>query len=159
MRGKPFSGTGNPAWPATRKLSTNGLMGSSGRGTQVLTRLKSLSPNHRFMIALLSPDGVFETGLPMGPSEKRATKLAWGVKYDAFYSPVCRQDLRNCGHFERFFGDCSEVSLQSRLRGGAEWIRTLGTGLNDARGDVCVSCTESISSEILRRLAAPQSPR
>jgi hypothetical protein len=51
-------------------------------------RGSSLSPHHRFVIALRSPDGVFETGLPMGPSEKRATKLACGVKRDTFSSPV-----------------------------------------------------------------------
>jgi hypothetical protein len=39
-----------------------------------------LLPNHRFVIALCSPDGVFETGLPMGPPEKRATHLARGIK-------------------------------------------------------------------------------
>jgi hypothetical protein len=34
------------------------------------------SPDHRFVIALHSPHGVFETGLPICPPEKRAAKLA-----------------------------------------------------------------------------------
>jgi hypothetical protein len=50
-------------------------------------------------------------------------------------------------------------SLESRLRGGAGRIRTLGTGLKPVRADVCVSCAESTSSEILRRLPAPHSRR
>jgi hypothetical protein len=31
------------------------------------------------------PDGVFETGLPTSPSEKKAPKLAWGAKPDTFF--------------------------------------------------------------------------
>jgi hypothetical protein len=34
-------------------------------------------------------------------------------------SPVCEQDSRNCGHFERSCVDWSQVSVRSRLRGGA----------------------------------------
>jgi hypothetical protein len=34
-------------------------------------------------------------------------------------------------------------SVEART-GGAEWIRTLGTGLNGARADVCASCRDSI---------------
>ena len=37
------------------------------------------------------------------------------------------------------------LSLQSRLAGGERGIRTLGTGLNGVRADVCVSYRESIS--------------
>ena len=55
----------------------------------------------------------------MCASEKSATKLACCVKRDTFSSPVCGRDSRNCGHFERFCGECSPVSLQPRLRGGA----------------------------------------
>jgi hypothetical protein len=38
----------------------------------------------------------------------------------------------------------TSISLQLRLRGGDGGIRTLGTGLNSVRADVCVSYRESI---------------
>ena len=46
--------------------------------------VKSLSPNHRLVIALHSPGGVVETGLPMCPPEKKARKLAWGSEAGHF---------------------------------------------------------------------------
>jgi hypothetical protein len=61
--------------------------------------------------------------------------------------------------FSRLPGVYRVFSLQSRLRGGEEDIRTLGTGLKPVRADVCVSCAESTSSKILRRLPAPHSRR
>lgn len=76
------------------------------------------SPHHRFVIALRFAVGVVETGLPLGPSEKRATKLACGAKWDTFSIPVCEQNLQNCGYFPRFSEECSQVSLHPRLRGG-----------------------------------------
>jgi hypothetical protein len=39
-----------------------------------------LSPNHRFVIALHFAGGVIETGLRVGPLEKKARSLAWGVQ-------------------------------------------------------------------------------
>ena len=46
---------------------------------QLLTS-QAVSRHHRFVIALRSPNGRLETGLPMSPSEKRTTKLAWRLK-------------------------------------------------------------------------------
>ena len=40
----------------------------------------------------------------------------------------------------------SQISLQSRLRGGEKDIRTLGTGLNRARAHTSVTYRESITS-------------
>jgi hypothetical protein len=51
-------------------------------------KVKSLSPHHRFVIALHSPDGVVETGLRICPPEKNAPKLACGVQRDTFSGPV-----------------------------------------------------------------------
>ena len=51
-------------------------------------QVKTLSPSHRLVIALHSPDGVVKTGLPMCPPEKKARKLDWGVRQDTFSSPV-----------------------------------------------------------------------
>jgi hypothetical protein len=105
-------------------------------------KVNRLSPHHRFVIALRSPDGVFETGLPTGPSEKRGTKLACRVKLDSFSSPVCEQNLQNCGDFSRFPEDYSLVSLRSRLRGGESAIRTGITFLNPVNPDVGVTCSQ-----------------
>jgi hypothetical protein len=82
-------------------------------------KVKSLSPHHRFVIALRSPSEVAETGLRVGPSERKARKLACGIESDTFSGPVCEQKLRNCGYFLRFSGQGSRISLQSRLCGGA----------------------------------------
>jgi hypothetical protein len=46
-------------------------------------------------------------------------------------------------------GNRGTNSLQFRLRGGAERIPTLGTGLKPVRADVCVSYAESGASRIL----------
>jgi hypothetical protein len=39
-------------------------------------KVKSLSPNHRFVIALRSPGGVVDTGLRTRPSEKKTPRTA-----------------------------------------------------------------------------------
>ena len=62
----------------------NWSLGSSSRETGV----KPPSPNHRFAIALHSPDGAFETGLRMCPAEKNVRTLGCGVRRDTFSSPV-----------------------------------------------------------------------
>jgi hypothetical protein len=52
-------------------------------------QVKSLSPNHRFVIALHSPGGgADETGLPERPSEKKAGKLAREMQRSIFSGPV-----------------------------------------------------------------------
>jgi hypothetical protein len=50
------------------------------------TGVKPLSPNHRLVIALHSPDGPFETGLCMCPAENPPESLAAGS--DGTLSPV-----------------------------------------------------------------------
>jgi hypothetical protein len=85
----------------------------------------------------------------MCPSEKKAPKLAWGATRDTFSSPVCEEDSRNCGHFSLCSEEYSRISLHLRLYGGAERIRTLGTGLKPVRADVSVSYAESGASIIL----------
>jgi hypothetical protein len=50
--------------------------------------VKSLSPNHRFVIALHSPGGVDETGLPECLSEKKEGKLARERQQSIFSGPV-----------------------------------------------------------------------
>jgi hypothetical protein len=48
------------------------------------------------------------------------------------------------GCFACFGGRGGGISLQSSLRGGERGIRTVGTALNGARADVCVSYRNSI---------------
>ena len=50
--------------------------------------VKALSPDHRFVIALHSPDGVAETGLRECPPEKNARKLARDVQRATFSGAV-----------------------------------------------------------------------
>jgi hypothetical protein len=52
------------------------------------SEVKALSPHHRFLIALHSPDGVAETGLRVCPPEKNARKLARGVRRHTFSGAV-----------------------------------------------------------------------
>jgi hypothetical protein len=49
--------------------------------------VKSLSPHHRFLVALHSPNGVLETGLRVCPSEKKVAKLAYNLQGDTFSRP------------------------------------------------------------------------
>jgi hypothetical protein len=62
------------------------------------------------------------------------------------FSPVRFADeiLQNTGIFAYFAAKGGAVSLRFRLAGGEVGIRTLGTGLNGVRADVCVSYRESI---------------
>jgi hypothetical protein len=50
--------------------------------------VKALSPHHRFVIALHSPGGVAETGLPVCPPEKNARKRARDVRRATFSGAV-----------------------------------------------------------------------
>jgi len=81
-------------------------------------KVKALSPHHRLVIALHSPDGVGETGLRVRPAEKNTAKLGYGAKQDTFSGPVSGRESQNCADFQRFLGECSLVSLQPRLHGG-----------------------------------------
>ena len=74
-------------------------MNSAGK-TRV--KVKPLSPHHRFVIAVHSPEGVFETGLLGCPSEKKAAKLPDSVNRDIFSNPVSKLESRNSAHFPQF---------------------------------------------------------
>jgi hypothetical protein len=53
-------------------------------------------------------------------------------------------------HYFAYFGiRTGGISLRSRLRGGAERIRTLGTRLKPAKRNVCVGYAELRASRIL----------
>jgi hypothetical protein len=51
------------------------------------------------VIALLSPDEIFETGLRTGASEKRVTKLGFGVNVDMFLQSGVRAKFVKLGRF------------------------------------------------------------
>ena len=123
----------------------NALVGSDERHSQRLNQIKSLSPHHRFVIALHSPVKVTETGLRMCRPEK-------GRQIDTIRSRAVRPlqfvlrtkycEVRACLAY--FAARVGADSLQFRLAGGEGGIRTLGTGLNGVIADVCVSYRESI---------------
>jgi hypothetical protein len=56
------------------RLSSNALVGSAERQSQILYQVKTLSPHHRFVTAFHSPHEVAETGLRGCPPEKKAAK-------------------------------------------------------------------------------------
>jgi hypothetical protein len=70
-------------------------------------KVKSLSLNDRFVIALHSPSGVIETGLPLCPPEKKARKLAREVQWDTFSGPVSGRKVQNCRDFQRLSKELS----------------------------------------------------
>ena len=45
----------------------------------------------------------------MGPSEKGATKLACGLKWDTFSGPVLEKNVQNCGNFSGFSSNIAGV--------------------------------------------------
>jgi hypothetical protein len=53
-----------------------------------LHKVKPLSPNHRFMIAMHSPRCMAETGLPRCPAEKKVRKCAGGAERGPFSGAV-----------------------------------------------------------------------
>jgi hypothetical protein len=92
--------------------------------------VKPPSPHDRLLIAFHSPCGVFETGPPKCPPEKLATKPVDNRNHDTFSGPVSKQQWQNCAHFWQFSKKSKRISLHGRLYGGAEEIRTLGTGFS-----------------------------
>ena len=105
-------------------------VGETSSGDTQCGRVATKSRRFRhimLVIALHSLDGVGETGLRVCPAEKNTAKLGCGVKQDTFSGPVSGRQSQNCAHFQRFLGEGSRVSLQSRLHGGGRRIRTPGT--------------------------------
>src|ERR1700689_4287459 len=107
----------------------------------MLTEAHSPCPNPRLLIALHSPAGLRETGLSMCPTEK--SQLIdrvrwWAVR--SLQSGLSRKnrEIRAC--FAYFEGRAGGISLQLRLAGGGNVIRTRITVLNPATPDVCVTC-------------------
>src|SRR5580700_5891601 len=78
---------------ANRKLSRHGLLRSCK--ARCSAKVKSFARHDRFVIALHSPIGAAETGLPVCPSEKMAAKPAFGVQRDTFSSPVSKRKSQN----------------------------------------------------------------
>ena len=100
----------------------------------LLTKSKAVSPNHRFVIALRSPDGVFETGLRMCPPEKSRDSEASLPRSPFSAVHLVGQVSRKTGKCCVFRRQKGRFSLQFRLRGGEGGIRTLGTGVSPYNG-------------------------
>jgi hypothetical protein len=68
-----------------------------------------------------------ETGLRMCLPEKGEDNTTFAAEKSVLCSPVCLRIIARYGHVFAYFSVTgSEISLQSRLRGGGKWIRTLG---------------------------------
>jgi hypothetical protein len=72
---------------ADRELISKPLSSTIAIPAKGADNVKLLSLYHRFVIALHSPDGVFETGLLGCPPEKMAAKLACSIEQDTFSGP------------------------------------------------------------------------
>ena len=70
-----------------RKRSRNGLVGSD-RVSECGQKSRMLSPNHRFLIAMHSLDGVVETRLPVRRPENVSVRALSSVLSDTFSRPV-----------------------------------------------------------------------
>ena len=77
------------------------------------------------------------------PSGEKSSKARLAEPPGPFLRSGLMARIANCGVFQRFSQEYSLVSLHLRLYGGEGWIRTLGTGLNGERADVCLSYRES----------------
>jgi hypothetical protein len=85
------------------------MFGSSQESLRLPTKVKWHSPNHRFVIALHSPDRLDETGPPQTPPEKKAGSLS--IKYGGTISPV---------RFER--GSCGIAAISADSRRTTAWF-------------------------------------
>jgi hypothetical protein len=65
------------------------------------TRVNSLRPNPRLLIALHSPNALPQTGLRMCLPEKSRTLTAFGAEQSVLCSPVCLGIIAKYGHFLR----------------------------------------------------------
>jgi hypothetical protein len=64
---------------------------------------RPLSPHHRFVIAMHSPDGIVETELLRCLPEKMAAKLACGIEQDTLSGPVASVKLAELRRFRAIF--------------------------------------------------------
>ena len=119
-------------------------------GSKKLAKVNSPWPHPRLLIALHSPTASSKPDCASAFWRKVGTLTSLNPEQSVLSSPLCQGISQNTGMFRVFRGKGSGISLQSRLRGGGRGIRTLGTVWKRARADICVSCTESTSSEILR---------
>ncbi len=106
-------------------------------------------PHLRLLIALHSPTASSKPDCSSALRRKDGTLTPLSPEQSVLSSPVCLGLSRNAGMFCVFRVGGGGISLQSRLRCGAERIRPLGTGLEPVKPDVCVSYSESGASRIL----------
>jgi len=93
-----------------------------------LTKSTSLWLNPRVVIALHSPSALLETGLHSCPPEKSQDKGRLRCPaVRSLRSGLFKHNREKLAYFTYFGGEDGGISLQFRLAGGAEWIRTVGT--------------------------------
>ena len=81
----------------------------------------------RFLIAMCSPHRALRVGLLRRRSEKSWQNLCGSAEESVLSGPIRWENCANTGMFRVFRGKVLPCSVQSRLRGGEEEIRTLGT--------------------------------
>jgi hypothetical protein len=102
-RSKPdFSkATGGPGWLVgqTGNYPETGLWEALNSVSKALTRVNSLGPNPRIVIALRSPSALAETGLPLCLAEKCQTFSAFATGQSVLCSPVYLGLIAKYGHY------------------------------------------------------------
>jgi hypothetical protein len=109
-------------------------------------QVKSLSPNHRLMIALLSPTGVDETGPPQCPSEKTSSKACRCGSVGHFSAADLREEVAELRRFS---------AILRRMQPGFSAVQTEWRRERDSNPrssfvalslDVSVSCRQHYAS-------------
>ena len=83
----------------SRSCRETGFWEVLNSGSKALTRVNSLGPNPRIVIALRSPSVLAETGLTMCLAEKCQTVTAFDAEHSVLCSPVCLGLIAKYGHY------------------------------------------------------------
>jgi hypothetical protein len=132
-------------------LVGNALIGRAERDFQGADKSQPASAKSPACDALHSPNALLETGLRICPAEKIRDSDHLRCQAVRSLQSGLSWNNREIRAFCAFFGGRGADFLSGPdCVAEREGIRTLGTGLSGVRADVCVSCAESTSSEILR---------
>ena len=90
--------TPTPTCRTSPPTMTNGKPPTYRGVGEYFYEVKSLSPHHRFVIALHSPDKVAETGLRMCRPEKCRRLTPFDPEQSVLSSPLCGRNIAKYGH-------------------------------------------------------------
>jgi hypothetical protein len=97
-------------------------------------KVKSLSPNRRFVIALHSPDRIDETGLPQFPPEKKAPKLTRKDTAGHFLRSRFSEEVVELRRFLPILGELQPGFSATKTEWRRGGIRTPDTGVSPYNG-------------------------